>query len=319
MVTGAPFQAGQPISAAELNKKTITFSDNIANEVPIPGQIFVSTATTGAWQPNDVVIRKVSDDGWAFVSLAKHLHNADTNQAGGRLSDIQRNNIANALIFHQVLGFGPNDLYTYVGPTNAPTIALDLATGATKLDTLATTGNYLVSKIMGVSPSLKFPLTAQTKMQFHGNATNVFVRWGINMEPMDLSNSTSVKWGIESCPAVNGNWNLVSSDGTTRTAIDAGASLEGTTAVSSDDNARSHCLDYLPGNMINYYYGSNAVVSKSTQMPLTSSAPGTIPADNVITYGLKTSDTNAKQLYIWGIAVHGGIDDPAWLQRVSSS
>ena len=313
MTTGAPFQAGQPISAAELNKKTITFSDNIASETPLPGQIFVSTATNGAWLPNDVVMRKISDDGWVFVSGAKHLHNLDTNAAGGLLSDILRNNMSKLMLFHNVLGFGPNDLYTYGSAT--ATIALDLASGAVKLDTINTTGNYLVSKIMGVSPSLKTNMTAQTKMQFHGNATNVFTRWGINMEPMDLTNSVTPKFGIESCPAVNGNWNLVTADNTTRTAIDAGASLEGTTTVSSDDNSRSHILDYLPGNMVNYYYGSNTVVSKSTQLPLISSAPGAIPGDNVLTYGLKTADTNAKQLYIWGVALHGGIDDPGWLSR----
>ena len=66
MVTGAPFQAGVPLSAAELNKKTITYSDNIAPETPLPGQIFVSTATNGAWLPNDVVMRKICDDGWVL-------------------------------------------------------------------------------------------------------------------------------------------------------------------------------------------------------------------------------------------------------------
>lgn len=313
MVTGAPFQAGVPVSAAELNKKTLTYSSNIANETPLPGQVFVSTATNGAWLPNDVVMRKIDDSGYVVISQARHLHNQDTNAAGGRLADIQRANIANAIIFHKVLGFGPGDIFTYGSAT--ATIGMDLATGACKLDTIGTTGNYLVSKVMGVSPSLKFPITAQCKMQYHGASTNAFVRWGLNMEPMDLTNSNTPKWGIESCPAVNGNWNLVSADNTTRTAIDAGASLEGTTAISGDDNSRSHILDYLPGNMVNYYYANNTVVSKSTQLPSVASAPGAIPGDNVMTWGLKTADTAAKQLYIWGVALHGGLDDSGWLSR----
>jgi len=258
-------------------------------------------------------MRKVDDSGYVVISQARHLHNQDTNLAGGLLSDILRNNMSKLMLFHNVLGFGPNDLFTYGSAT--ATIALDLATGATKLDTIGTTGNYLVSKIMGVSPSLKVNCTAQTKMQYHGAATNVFTRWGINMEPMDLTNSVTPKWGIESCPAVNGNWNLVSADNTTRTAIDAGASLEGTTAISGDDNSRSHILDYLPGSMVNYYYANNTVVSKSTQLPSIASAPGAIPGDNVMTFGLKTADTAAKQLYIWGVALHGGIDDSGWLSR----
>lgn len=313
MATGAPFQAGQPISASELNKKTITFTNDVAGGTWIPGQLLVSNVDNGAWKKNDVAMRKVDDDGFAAVSQSRHLHDADTNAAGGLLSDIYRANVGSLLIFSKPLGFGPSDLYTYGSAT--ATIALDLATGATKLDTLTTAGNYLVSKIMGVSPSLKLPLTIKTKMQFHGNVTNVFTRWGVNMEPMDLSNSNTAKWGIESCPAVNGNWNLVSSDGTTRTAIDASASLEGTTTVSGSAGSRDHQIDYLPGSMINYWYHNNTVVSKSTQMPSINAAPGTIPPDNVVNIGLKTSDTNSKQLYIWGMAVLGGIDDSGWKDR----
>lgn len=313
MVTGAPFQAGSPVSASELNLKTITYSDNIAGTTWLPGQIVVATTNNGAWLKNDVTMRKVEDDGFAAVSQSRHLHNADNNQSGGLLSDIYRANVGLFNLFHKPLGFGPSDLYTYGSATS--TISLDITTGATKLDTIGTASNYLVSKLMGTSPSLKVPITLKTKMQFHGNATNVFVRWGMNMEPMDLSNSNTVKFGIESCPAVNGNWNLVSSDGTTRTAIDAGASLEGTTTVSGSSNSRDHTIEFLPGSMINYYYHNNSVISKSTQLPPITSVPGTIPADNVVNYGLKTADTNAKQLYIWGLAVLGGIDDPGWKAR----
>jgi hypothetical protein len=310
MVTGAPFAAGVPISAAELNKKTITYSDDIANETALPGQIYVATVDQGAWQKNDVVMRNLDDDGYVLVSQSRHRHDEDTNAAGGLLSDIFRSNIASFISFNKLLGFGPSDLMTYGSLT--ATIALDLITGAVKLDTIGTANNYLVSKVMGVSPSLKVPSTLKTKMQYVGLATNVFVRWGMNMEPMDLSNDNTVKYGIESCPAVNGNWNLVTADGTTRTAMDAGASLEGTNTLSTDSNARSHTLDYYPGSMLNYYYQDNTVVSKSTQLPPINSIPRSIPATNVCSFGLKTADTNAKQLYIWGLAIFSGVDDPAW-------
>jgi hypothetical protein len=228
---------------------------------------------------------------------------------------MQRGNIAKMLLFHKLLGFGPSDLYTYGSAT--ATINKDLATGAVILDTIGTANNYLVSKIMGVSPSLTTAITAQSKMQFHGNITNVYVRWGVNAEPMDVSNNTQAKWLIESCPGVNGNWNIVTADGNdpgTRTSIDANASLDGSTTVTEDDNARSFVLDYLPGNMVNFHYHTNIVISKQTQMPNTGLNPGAIPANNVMTWGLKTSDTNAKQLYIWGVAMHGGINDNAWRQ-----
>src|SRR5215212_161641 len=310
MVTGAPFQAGVPVSASELNKKTVTFSDDIVNQTALPGQLFVATANQCSWLTNDLVMRKISDDGWVTQSQNRHLHNADTNAAGGLLSDVYRSNMGQFILFSKLLGLTGADLGSYGSAT--ATVGLDITTGAVKLDTIATAGNYLVSKLTGVSPSLSKASTLQSVMQFHGNATNLFVRWGMNMEPMDLSNNNAVKYGIESCTASNGNWNLVTSDGTTRTAMDSLTSLEGTTAVPT---RRGHVLNFIPGSALNYYYQNNAVVSKSTQLPPSTSATGTIPFDNVINFGLKTSDANAKQLYIWGLAVVAGVDDLAWKQR----
>ena len=34
--SGTPFQPGRPVSAAELNIKTVTYSDNIGSEVGVP-------------------------------------------------------------------------------------------------------------------------------------------------------------------------------------------------------------------------------------------------------------------------------------------
>lgn len=314
-VSGSPFTAGVPISASKLNKKTITFSDDVTSEVAIPGQLFCSTSNSGSFSKNDWVARNVDGDGYTLVSQSRHKHNADTNAAGGLLSDIYRANIGQFLLFHKPVGFGPSDLYSYANAvTPTPTIGLDLLSGATKLDTLVAANNYLVSKIFGVSPSLAVPLKIKTKMQFHGNTTNQFVRWGVNMETMDVTNDNTAKIGIESCAATNSNWNIVTADGTLRTAIDAQASLDGT--ATAGQAPHGFTLEYLPGSFVNFSFDNNIVISKSTNLPDQTSPAGTIPANNVVNYGLKTTDTNSKQLYIWGLSIIGGISDNAWKQSL---
>lgn len=313
MATGAPFQQGVLISASELNQKTVTYTDDVTTETAMPGQIFYQKANAGAYYKDDVISRNIDDDGYALISQNKHLHNEDTNRAGGLLSDVFAANLSDMAWFYKPVGFSGSDIHTY-GSVGAD-ITMDTVTGAVKWDTSTTAGNYLVSKLMGASPSLKVPMTLKSVMQFHGNITNLFVRFGVNMEAMDVSNNNDVKFGIESCAASNGNWNVVSAEGgvgSARTTMDANASLEGSTSVGVTGSRRGHVIKYTPGSFIQYKYHNNLTVSKSTNLPSQILLPGTIPPDNAVNIGLKTSDTNSKQLYIWGMAVIGGLDDIAW-------
>lgn len=313
MATGAPFVHGVPISASELNQKTVTYTDDVTLETTMPGQIFYCKANSGSFYKDDVISRKIDDDGFSLISQNKHLHNEDTNRAGGLLSDVFAANLANMAWFYKPLGFGGSDVHTY-GPVGA-TIGMDLATGACKWDTGTTVGDYLVSKIMGTSPSLTTSMTLKSVMQFHGNITNIFVRWGVNMEPMDVSNNNDAKFGIESCAASNGNWNVVSAEGgvgSARTTMDANASLEGSTTVGPTASRRGHVIKHVPGSYILYKYHNNLTVSKSTNLPSQLMPAGYITPDQATTIGIKTTDTNSKQLYIWGMAIIGGLSDTAW-------
>lgn len=313
MVSGAPFIHGKPIATSELNQKTITYTDDVTSEIANPGQTFYCTANSGSFFQDDYVSRKIDDTGFSLISQNKHLHNEDTNRAGGLLSAVISANLANLLFFHKAVGFGPSDMHTY-GPVGA-TIAMDQYTGAVKWDTGTVAGDYLVSKLMGSAPSLAKPLALKMVAQYHGNITNVFCRWGVNMEPMDVGNNNDAKFGIETCAGANGNWNVVSAEGgagANRTTMNANASLEGDTIVGTVAARRGHHMQYLPGSFINYKYQNNNTVSKSTNMPNQASPPNTIPVDNVVNIGIKTTDTNSKQLYIWGMAVIGDINDVAW-------
>jgi hypothetical protein len=310
-VPGDAFAAGIPISAAKLNKKTITYSTNIPAEPAIPGQVFYAISNLDPYRKNDIVARNIDDDGFTVISQSRHRHNADTNQAGGKLTDIFRYNTGQSLLLSGNIAFSAyiSNSYGSTGTTQTQ----DSPSGSTKLDTSTTANNYRVAQIWGVSLSLAAPALYQTMMQFHGNTTNQFVRWGMNMESMDLTNNVNPKFGVESCSASNSNWNIVTADGTTRTAIDAQASLD---AAATIPTPHSFVLDYLPGSYVNFYFDNNIVVSKTTNLPLTSAAANTIPRNNLCNYGVKTTDTNSKQLYIWGVAIVGDTKDSAWKQRI---
>lgn len=301
------FASGTQVSAAEMNKKGIKHSLDISAEAALPGQIFYSMANNGAFLKDDIVARNADNNGYVFLSGQKHKHDSDTNAAGGLLSDIMIANMRKLLFWYNPLGLNASDLSSYASGTGA--VTLDFSSGAVLQNTGATANSYAVSKVMGVSASLAIAMLIKAKMQYHGNTTNQFVRWGVNMEPMDITNNTLPKFGLESCAATNSNWNIVTSDATLRTAQDAQASLDAAAAVGTK---RRHELKYNPGISVDYTYESNIVVSKGTNLPPQSSVPGTIPDNNVCHWSIKSTDTNSKQLYIWGAAVIGQIDDPKW-------
>lgn len=298
------FQPGVPISAANLNKKTVLQSSNIAGEVQTAGQLYMAMANNGSFLVNDVVARTADNTGYVYLTQGKHYHDSDTNAAGGLLSDIFAKNIKQFYSYVRPLGLSTNDFM--VMAMNG-TATYDHATAAIILDTLLTANNYVNMHLMGIKMSLKKYSIAKTSLKFTGATTNQFVRWGVNLEPMNLTNDNTEKYGIESCAAANGDWNLVTADGTNRTAQDTLFALIPTTNPQHSDTIENNA-----GVSVNFYYDTNAVVSKNTNLPSTiTAAPA--PANNVINYGIKTADTVGKQLYVIGLSVVGSVDDTAWV------
>lgn len=298
------FQPGAPISAAKLNNKTVLQSSNIASEVQTAGQIYFAMANNGSFLANDCVIRTADNTGYAYLTQGKHYHDSDTPAAGGLLSDMFSKNIKQLYTYTRPLGFMTTDVMVMA---SGGTAVDDHATGSIIMNTGITANNYVNMHLMGIQMSLKKYSIAKTSLKYTGNTTNQFARWGINLEPMSLTNDNTPKYGIETCAASNGDWNLVSADGTNRTTQDT---LFPT--VPATNPQHSDTIENNAGISINFYYDTNAVVSKSTNLPPTASA-APAPFNNVVNYGLKTTDVNAKVMYVIGLSVVGSVDDPAWV------
>lgn len=288
MVSGAPFQAGKPIPVSDLNKKTISHTTNLATEVKLPGSIWYNLIDNGAFLKDDVVAWNADENGYVFLSMAKHTHDADTNAAGGSLKDIFAKNLTSFLFFNKRVGVSINDFMSMGSGGSAD---LDHESGAIKL-TATTTNNYRNLHLMGVAPSFSKYSVAETDMEFEGNDDNQFARWGFGMEALNVSNDSDEKYGIESCAATNGNWFIVTADGSSRTQQDSLKDLHG---------QNTYRIENIVGVSVDFTYNDDNAVSKTTNLP-TEDSP---PVNNIISYGVKTADTNAKTLYIWGLALVG--------------
>ena len=112
---------------------------------------------------------------------------------------------------------------------------------------------------------------------------------------MDLSNDSTEKYGIEACTATNANWFIVTADGSNRTQQDSLKPLLG------GGSQQKYRIENTVGVSIDFTYADDSAVSKTTNLPMDDAAP----INNIINYGIKTTNTSAKQLYIWGLAVVG--------------
>lgn len=286
--SGAPFQPAVPISAAKANKKALNYTKNFGTEVKLPGQIFIHEDDNGGYQKDDVTMWNHDEDGVVYLSMAKHTHDEDTNRAGGTLKDIFAKNLTNFLFFNKRLGVSLND---FMSMGSGGSAALDHTSGAIKL-TATTTNNYRNLHLMGVAPSFAKYSVAETDMEFEGNDDDQFARWGFGMEALDVTNDSDEKYGIESCAATNGNWFIVTADGSSRTQQDSLKDLHG---------QNTYRIENIVGVSVDFTYNDDSAVSKTTNRPIENSPP----VNNIINYGIKSADTNAKSLYIWGLAVVG--------------
>lgn len=299
MSSGAPFQHGNVISAAKLNRKTVTPTSSLSGEVMLPGQIFMNLANNGGFLKNSVVARNADNDGFVFLTQGRHYHDSDTEEAGGLFTEVFSRNITKAVIYNKQIGLSVGDFFQ---EGSGGSTAFSGTIGAIVMATGTTPNNWRGQRLMGVRPFFGGYMLAQTKMQFTGNTTNQFARWGINMEPMDTTNDDTRKIGIESCALTNNNWFLISSDNITRSQQDSLKPLLGGGSV------QSYRLENRVGVSIDFTYASDSAVSKTTNLPITS-AP---PQNNVVNFGIKTTDSNENTLRIWGLVFIAQEGDASW-------
>jgi hypothetical protein len=255
-------------------------------------QIARCTASGSGFTADRVYFRLVGGT-WNVLNQAKHTHDQADDDSGGLLSDILYANTNNVYRQEKWGWFGNVMLNEYTG-TGAGCFA-DLATGSTKLSTGTENTSYANSRTGGRRHD--WAQFSRVDLRIRADSgTNVIARAGVNMDTLSGSNTSAACYGIEFCTSTGVNWQLVSSDGTTR-------SITGSTAPGTTAAAQYYKIEHIPGapgtGAVKLTTGMSASPfwTKTTNPP---PASGGSDAAKTVSMGIKTTDTTQKNLYVWG-------------------
>lgn len=314
MSLGGAWVGEDNLSAARLNSKTIWIGTGTQLSGLSPtyaGQIAVSTTTSSGFVQDAVYYRDAANELWLFLSMSKHTHNADTHLAGGLYADILYDNAIDNYYLNY-LNIKKENFFPII--SGAATIINDTssATGKVVLNTGSTANDYaqLVDHGVKLGYARKSRLLVKMGVTFGGQpVTNYITRVGVAGEDINASNTTSNKYGMEACSQDSQvNWMIFSANAGTRTGgsvtsspVDAGFTASGI----------GYRLDHTPNQDIKFYNnGTNcgASCTKTTNVPNS----GDTGTDYILRLGVKSTNTDAKQMALFGLRLVGKITDGSW-------
>ncbi|WP_411753292.1 hypothetical protein [Serratia sp. (in: enterobacteria)] len=258
---GPRWQDDENYSPARMDAKTI-FRDTGTN--------IVATATTrqlGLVCPTDTsggLIKNVLyyvDYDSSFNRLGfepvfrKHLHNATTAEAGGRLLDIEFANLSNVGRIEMV---SLRDLDGWdIETGSGGTAVYDDTIPAHKFETGVTTGAYAGGCIKsGLDFAFDDNLAFQFGLDTNANS-NLVIRVGLNVDNTNQTPNTAIrKIGIEGCDGHGVNWVLINGNGNSGSQI-----VTATTMPLSTTFINAYALFHIPATENRVYKNgiSNAV------------------------------------------------------------
>ena len=289
------------ISPSVLNKGFIFVDtgENIAALGPTAGPVVaVCTVSGSTFLADHVYFRKVGGT-WQVLNLSKHDHGEDDDDSGGLYSNIL---YANSNLYYQIRYGGPfyPMMYNQVQGSGA-SVGLDEAVGITLLKTGAIATSNANSKTGWMGHDWGRPSRFDIKLRVD-SSTQVIARAGVNVEALGEGNSTGSKYGIEFCDSTGPNWQIASADSTTR-------SLLGTTAPGSTAGEQNYRLEHIPGaagvgavKLTVGLTGTSPFWMKTSNPP---QASGNSDPTKTVSFGIKTQDTNVKNMQVYGFCFIG--------------
>jgi hypothetical protein len=151
------------------------------------------------------------DTKWLPETGIKHLHNADTDEAGGYLRDALGANF-NGFVFINPATIRVDSLYTEV----ASGAVWTNGTGSIILTTNASSGAYGNAQTTGPVLSFGKWIMAAIRCSFN-SGTRMTLKWGVRMESVQTDPGATMRFGVEACDTAGTprNFNIVSGDGNT--------------------------------------------------------------------------------------------------------
>jgi hypothetical protein len=140
----------------------------------------------------------------------------------------------------------------------------------------------------------------QAKIEQQTVTTGLQARMGVNIESAGLAAAPTTKsLGFEFCDSTGTTYQLESCDGTTRTVTNTGQAFNGVHGIK---------FQYTPATNIVGQVDATTATTKTTNLPNS----GAADSDKSARFGITTTNTTAKNLYVYGFVVVGVDNDPGW-------
>lgn len=279
-------------------------NDSIQTLSPIyPNMLVVCTASGAGFIKDVMYLRNSDNTAWLGGSGGKHTHSADTDASGGLFTDILYAN--QPLAYHEsnmspTLGWFRTELSSASNPTD------DVAGSRLNINTGTTNGAWVNCSRSGVKLDMSRKQRLIVKMNISPVSTFATARVGVNAERVEATVSgtgSPSRYGMEFCDSAgtSRSWDVFSGDdGGNRSATNVAA------ADAAQGAPKAYKFEYIPGTNVKFYVSSNtASLTKSTNVPAT----GSILAPRALSLGIRTNNTSAKNLFLYGISFVGTISD----------
>lgn len=226
--------------------------------------------------------------GWKAIS-GKHLHDADTDEAGGSIFDIRQ---ATSAILAEINMLNPipaNFVTTVVGSSTL-TQEISGGEGRLKFLTSGAANDLITGRILGVSLSF----ATKCMFQFKGTnnaSTQLLMRFGINTDRVEDSQDTARRqFGLEACDGHGTNYVIINANGNASSLTPTPT----TAALNSGSNA-NYKLVQIPASEVRLYLDGVSVGFSTTNV----ASSGTTDPSRLFVAGVKTTTTSARQMTMY--------------------
>lgn len=268
------------------------------------GTAIIATAATrqlGAVCPTDTsggLIKDVLyvceyDGGFSRLSFKpvfhKHVHDADTDAAGGTLMDIYHANSAKTAQIDMLYVKTSDWTLNTVGST--PTLTIDIGTTSYRLkfDTDATTNNSITGSIGGIRLSFASKMSFQGKIEFPFS-TSLLARLGINVDRVDETQDTARRQiGMEGCDAHGTNWVIINANGSA-----ASLTVTPTTSALNPGSVKNYKVVELPSSEVRFYEQGVSTGFSTTNVATSGDTDG----KRLFRTGIKTTTGSTRYIYL---------------------
>lgn len=305
MSTGGYWTAGSDNnSAARLNQKSVTIDTGTnlaALSTTYPGQLIYATDnSSGSFVQDTLYQRNAANNAWvARVPQTIHDHSAATAATGGLLTNIIADNMGQFLYGTELMSPTAGDFNT-ANSSGGGSVANNIASNQWRVNIATSTTSNSVGQADygGIKIDFGNPIKFQCKVEQETATSSLQGRIGTNIEAAGSAAGTTKLLGFEFCDSTGTTYQLVSCDGTTRTV----------TNTTQPFNT-VHGLKYLytPSTSIVGTVDNTTATTKTSNLPNS----GAADQDKLMRFGITTTNTTAKNLYLYG-AVIVGVPNDTW-------